>query len=73
MPLTRAVTDAVSVPVIASGGVGTLDDLVGVLPRAMPAPFWRHPYSISASQDLRPGQGAHRAAGALPSSAMVKE
>ena len=26
--LTRAVADAVSVPVIASGGVGTLDDLV---------------------------------------------
>jgi cyclase len=28
LPLTRAVADAVSVPVIASGGVGTLDDLV---------------------------------------------
>ena len=26
--LTRAVADAVSIPVIASGGVGTLDDLV---------------------------------------------
>jgi imidazole glycerol-phosphate synthase subunit HisF len=26
--LTRAVSDAVHVPVIASGGVGTLDDLV---------------------------------------------
>ncbi len=26
--LTRAISDAVSVPVIASGGVGTLDDLV---------------------------------------------
>jgi cyclase len=32
LPLTRAVADAVSVPVIASGGVGDLDDLVaGVL------------------------------------------
>jgi cyclase len=32
LPLTRAVADAVSVPVIASGGVGTLDHLVdGVL------------------------------------------
>ena len=32
LPLTRAVADAVSIPVIASGGVGTLDDLVaGVL------------------------------------------
>ncbi len=27
LPLTRAITDAVSVPVIASGGVGTLDHL----------------------------------------------
>ena len=28
LPLTRAVADAVAVPVIASGGVGTLDHLV---------------------------------------------
>ena len=28
LPLTRAVADAVRVPVIASGGVGTLDHLV---------------------------------------------
>jgi cyclase len=28
LPLTRAVSDAVSVPVVASGGVGTLDHLV---------------------------------------------
>jgi len=28
IPLTRAVADAVPVPVIASGGVGTLDHLV---------------------------------------------
>ncbi|MEJ6510466.1 MAG: HisA/HisF-related TIM barrel protein, partial [Octadecabacter sp.] len=28
LPLTRAITDAVSIPVIASGGVGTLDHLV---------------------------------------------
>ena len=28
LPLTRAVADAVGVPVIASGGVGTLDHLV---------------------------------------------
>ena len=32
IPLTRAIADAVDVPVIASGGVGTLDHLVeGVL------------------------------------------
>jgi len=28
LPLTRAIADAVTVPVIASGGVGTVDDLV---------------------------------------------
>ena len=28
LPLTKAISDAVSVPVIASGGVGTLDHLV---------------------------------------------
>ena len=28
LPLTRAICDAVPVPVIASGGVGTLDHLV---------------------------------------------
>jgi imidazole glycerol-phosphate synthase subunit HisF len=28
IPLTRAVADAVTIPVIASGGVGTLDHLV---------------------------------------------
>ncbi|MEL6197203.1 MAG: HisA/HisF-related TIM barrel protein, partial [Pseudomonadota bacterium] len=28
LPLTRAVADAVRIPVIASGGVGTLDHLV---------------------------------------------
>ena len=28
IPLTRAISDAVTVPVIASGGVGTVDDLV---------------------------------------------
>ena len=28
LPLTRAIADAVSVPVVASGGVGTLDHLV---------------------------------------------
>jgi cyclase len=28
IPLTRAISDAVRVPVIASGGVGTLDHLV---------------------------------------------
>jgi cyclase len=31
LPLTRAVVDAVTIPVIASGGVGTLDDLAAGL------------------------------------------
>lgn len=35
LPLLRAITSAVSIPVIASGGVGTLDHLVeGLLPAA---------------------------------------
>jgi cyclase len=28
IPLTRAIADAISIPVIASGGVGTLDHMV---------------------------------------------
>ena len=28
LPITRAISDAVDIPVIASGGVGTLDHLV---------------------------------------------
>ena len=37
----RAVADAVSVPVIASGGVGTLDHLVAGIATAMPRRYWR--------------------------------
>jgi len=33
LPLTRAIADAVTVPVIASGGVGSLDDLVAGVAR----------------------------------------
>jgi cyclase len=31
IPLTRAISEAVSIPVIASGGAGTLDHMVDVL------------------------------------------
>jgi cyclase len=31
LPLTRGIVDAVPIPVIASGGVGTLDDLAAGL------------------------------------------
>ncbi len=61
--LTRAVADAVTVPVIASGGVGTLDHLVAGRPRGprqrraggLDLPFRRihHP----------PGQGTHGGGG----------
>ena len=36
LELTRAVSDAVPVPVVASGGVGTLDHLVEGVRRAAP-------------------------------------
>ena len=49
LELTRAVSDAVNVPVIASGGVGTLDHLVeGVRRRAAPTPCWPRRSSTSA-------------------------
>ena len=47
--LTRTIADAVSVPVIASGGVGTLDHLVGAYATATPARCSRLRFSISAN------------------------
>ena len=48
--LTRAVVDAVGVPVIASGGVGTLEHLVdGRRSTAAPTPCWPRRSSTSAS------------------------
>ena len=47
--LTRAVADAVPVPVIASGGVGTLDTWWRAFATATPPRCWRPRSSISAS------------------------
>ena len=53
--LTRAIADAVNVPVIASGGVGTLDHLVDGVKQATPAPCSPPPSSISApTRSARP-------------------
>jgi imidazole glycerol phosphate synthase subunit HisF len=49
LPLTRAIADAVDIPVIASGGVGTLDHLVEGVTKAMPARCWPPRSSISAN------------------------
>jgi cyclase len=50
LELTRAVSDAVSVPVIASGGVGTLDHLAdGMCSRAGRTPCWPPASSTMAS------------------------
>ena len=56
LPLTRAIADAVSIPVIASGGVGTLDHLVeGVTEGARQRRCWPPRSSTSAtSPSARP-------------------
>ena len=51
LALTRAIADAVSAPVIASGGVGKLDHLVEACARAMPARCSPPQSSISAAFD----------------------
>ena len=48
LALTRAVADAVRVPVVASGGVGNLDHLVAGVTQATPAPCSPPRSSISA-------------------------
>ena len=53
LQLTRAVADAVPVPVIASGGVGTLHIWSMVWWRAVPAPSWQHRFSFRHSHDWR--------------------
>lgn len=49
LPLTRAISDAVSVPVIASGGVGTLDHLVDGVIEGAHRRCWPPPSSTSAT------------------------
>ena len=65
LPLTRAIADAVSVPVIASGGVGTLDHLVeGVIEGHASAVLAA---SIFHFGEFTIGQAkAHRAAAGIP-------
>ena len=85
LPLTRAVSEAVSVPVIASGGAGTLDDLYdgvaegkadGVLVGSL-FPFGRSTLrdwmtrSITSSS-IGPGRAAPPCAGAGPDSRVKK-
>ena len=61
LALTRAVADAVSVPVIASGGVGTLDHLVeGVQQGHASAVLGGFDFSLRNVHDRR-GQAAHGA------------
>ena len=63
LELTRAVADAVDVPVIASGGAGTLDHLVEAVERGR-----RRRRAVRVDLPLRPahgarGQGAHAGGG----------
>jgi imidazole glycerol phosphate synthase subunit HisF len=47
--LTRAVSDAVSIPVIASGGVGSLEHLADGVTQGVPTRCWQPASSTSAS------------------------
>jgi cyclase len=49
LPLTRAISDAVPVPVIASGGVGTLDHLVEGVTEGGASAVWPRRSFISAN------------------------
>ena len=63
LPLTRAVTEAVNVPVIASGGAGTLEHLVEVLLSAgadavlAASIFHYQEYSIRQAKEYMVGRG----------------
>ncbi len=65
LPLTRAISDAVHIPVIASGGVGTLDHLVeGVTKGGASAVLAA---SIFTSGEFTIGEAkAHMAAAGIP-------
>ena len=49
VPLTAAIADAVKIPVIASGGCGTVDHIYEVLRTPTPPRHWRHPFSTTDS------------------------
>ena len=52
LALTSSVRDAVDVPVIASGGAGTVQDFVDVFERAQPTRRWRRRCSTTANLDI---------------------
>jgi imidazole glycerol phosphate synthase subunit HisF len=49
LALTRAISDAVDIPIIASGGVGNLQHLVDGVRKAAPMRCWRRAFSTSAN------------------------
>jgi len=53
LPLTRAIVDAVAIPVIASGGVGNLEHIYDVSPRLVRRPVLQRPFSITGSTLFR--------------------
>jgi imidazole glycerol phosphate synthase subunit HisF len=58
LALTRAVSDAVTIPVIASGGVGNLQHLADGVSEDVPMPCWPPPSFIWRIHRA-PGQGIH--------------
>ena len=52
LELTRKVVEATGIPVVASGGVGTLADLVDGAVVGWPTQCWRPPYSILGKRPL---------------------
>ena len=59
LELTAAIADAVNVPVIASGGVGTLQHLVeGIIEGGADAACWRRRSSTSASTPIAEAEAA---------------
>jgi cyclase len=67
LPLTRAVSDAVDIPVIASGGVGNLQHLARALRKAVPTPCW--PRASSTSVNIRFARPRHTCASGASRSA----
>ena len=63
LALTRAVADAVPVPVIASGGVGTLDHLVEGIRDGHATAVLAASIFHFGEHSIARGQGAHGAAG----------